>query len=372
MAIVNLKPKYAEGNVRNKNSNTKTVITSDPSYNTQKSLNLYINDTKTRETFNDFVGTTNPIWAAAQESDGSISDQKDHFYEFINKYKVCEIVRVTSEGCPDIAAASWGNWRNITSVKVPDNVFLFPDQKVFSFSYSNKISSAWEKLTSGGILSKISQFNEMARSVAALVAPNEAGKGSANAAGKFVSPYVKAPAWDSTDPIQMPSNIKFNFNFGQAGLFSGEHEVVRPILALALLWVPLPGGADNYFNGIVPTPPHYLINFFVNLAKEGVTAAQETIKGFTEGGVVDTLTNLESQIINLQSKTIKDTLNGNSRFLCIRMGRMKYGPLIVKDVNWDFDFTQTDEYGFPYKGSITFGGLESIQMAQSGHVTQLF
>jgi len=48
----------------------------------------------------------------------------------------------------------------------------------------------------------------------------------------------------------------------------------------------------------------------------------------------------------------------------VRMGRMVWGPVLVKTVFWDFDFTHTDQYGFPYKGSLTYGGLESIVIAQ--------
>jgi hypothetical protein len=54
------------------------------------------------------------------------------------------------------------------------------------------------------------------------------------------------------------------------------------------------------------------------------------------------------------------------------MGRMVLGPYIVKDVNWDFDFTHTDEYGFPFKGSLTFGGLESCIMPDPNQITQVW
>ena len=40
--------------------------------------------------------------------------------------------------------------------------------------------------------------------------------------------------------------------------------------------------------------------------------------------------------------------------------------MIVKDVKFEFDFEEVDENGFPSKGSVELGGLESVKSAYSG------
>ena len=57
-----------------------------------------------------------------------------------------------------------------------------------------------------------------------------------------------------------------------------------------------------------------------------------------------------------------------------RIGAGIFGPVYVSDVTWEFDYSQQDEYGMPYKGKITLGGIKPIiiedmsSMALSGGV----
>jgi len=77
------------------------------------------------------------------------------------------------------------------------------------------------------------QFAEMMRTTAALAGGNVAF------GGKFVSRFKEAPTWLSTLPLEFANSLKFNFSFGQAGLFNAHEEVVKPITQLACLFLPV-------------------------------------------------------------------------------------------------------------------------------------
>jgi hypothetical protein len=273
-------------------------------------------------------------------------------------------------GPPSITSKLWGNWRGST---VSKNVLLFPDEKVFSFTYSNEYKAAWGEMTSKGLLGKVTSIAEAARGLA-----SAAGAQNINTGGKFVSKYLYAPSWTGTKPISIGA-LKFTFRFGQAGLFSGEHEVVRPIIALAKLFSPTLNG--NYAQGPAPTAPAYLAQLFVqgaNVLKDivGGGVTEENAKDSAgDGGLINKITELEETLMKAQDAAIIATLKGlpnsggsGSQALCIRMGRMILGPFAVKNVSWSFDFTQTDEYGFPYQGSLTFDSLENILMPTSSQI----
>jgi hypothetical protein len=337
---------------------------------------LYRDDATTRQTFSSDVGVTNPVRATMEKSDGFASQPlTDHAYEYINKFKICEIAMGSAGAARPIEPSNgdWGNWRTSNPAGIPvfGNVFLFPDDKTFQFSYTNNFGKAWEAVDPGGISSKVSQLAETARSFQAVLGSNM----STTVAGKLMSRYKEAPSWTGTDPIKIGSNLKFTFQFGQAGVFSGEHEVVRPILALASLWVPIKTD-ESYYRGILPTPPFMQMMALKTFNQEGGIGSliNELLSGGSEGGVVagaiQGVTNVEQKLIKIQELAIAASLDAaGSRALYIRMGRLVMGPYIVKDVNWDFDFTHTDEYGFPYKGSITFGGLESALMPDANQIS---
>jgi hypothetical protein len=371
MAIVSLNSAYTKTNMPTYNGGVGELKSDYNNITKAADFKLYRTDETTRKEFPKAVGVENPVYGTFETSDGYDNQSlRDHVYQYINKYKVCEIA-YGSAG--DILAYSpadtrWGNWRtkNPGDIKVFPNVFLFPDEKTFQFSYSNTYGEAWEAVDPGGVISKISQAAEAARSFQALT-----GKVSENVAGKLMSRYKRAPSWTGTDPIKLGTNLKFTFQFGQAGVFSGEHEVVRPILALASLWVPIKTG-DHYYRGTLPTPPYFQMTALKTFSKEGMSGIGSAVSS-GEGGVISTITSIEQTLIGIQENSIKIALEtSGSRAIFIRMGRMVMGPYIVKEVNWDFDFSQTDDYGFPFKGSINIGGLESSIMPDPGQITHVW
>jgi hypothetical protein len=372
MAIVTLNGAsggYTSAKMPTKNGGNIPINSAYDPDQSASNFGLYRDDAETRKKFSTDVGVTNPVRATMAISDGFASQPlTDHAYEFINKFKVCEIAMASAGAEVPIlpAGEAWGNWRTSNPAGIPvfGNVFLFPDDKTFQFSYTNNYGKAWEAVDPGGIGSKISQAAEAARAFVAVTG----GEISSTVAGKLMSRYKEAPSWTGTDPIKIGSNLKFTFQFGQAGVFSGEHEVVRPILALASLWVPIKTD-ENYYRGPIPTPP-FMQMMALKALVGGTGVALSDLGEGGGNGIIGAITTLEQRLIAIQETAIKEALKAaGSRALYIRMGRFIMGPYIVKDVNWDFDFTHTDEYGFPYKGSITFGGLESALMPEAAQIT---
>jgi len=367
---------------------------------------VYRTDTHTVAHFPTAVGTINPLYDSFQQS--GVDDEKGHAYEFVNKFKTVDLF-VSNAAIPYAPAAhdsAWGNWR---TGYVSENVFLILEgQPNFAFSYNHEYGNALDALNNG-FISNAKQGMELARSLDSTGTDKD---GNDTTAGRFMSQWKKAPKWQGVSPINLGSDLNLVFTFGQAGIFSGEHEVVRPILRLASLFLPRPAGDDdilkNYFKGPFPTAPGYLAQFMsdpnaltdlANMTKTGVeaglqltaatltTTARTLLSGQTppdeppQAKDIDTdrisdavgrLTKLEQQIFAKLDSTIAGALGADSQALCIRVGRMTTGPYAVKNINWSFDFSQTDEYGFPYKGTIKFGGLEYIRIPKHDQVDKLF
>lgn len=330
----------------------------------------YIDDNSFQEHYQKSVGASNPVYDSLKDI-----KEPEHAYHYINVFKTCELyIGPFSQAPLNLTSSEWGSWRGRV---VSPKVLLWPDEKEFSFSFSNKYGQAWEKMSSSGLLGKVQSGLELMRSVAGAL-----GNSNTAVGGKFVSAYIKAPTWESTDPIQLTNSLSFTFNFGQAGIFSGEEEVVRPILQLASQFAPRRAeGKDNYYIGNFPTPPevmtHYWSTMSDNIFKDVKNAMSATSSsgdsedtGFLSQ-LTNTLTSYEDTLISRQTQAIEDAYKQNTRCLYVRYGRMTLGPYIVKDVNWSFDQSQLDEYGFPYKGKITFSGLESIRMPEQNQIPSM-
>jgi len=347
---------------------------------------------------------TSPLHRSLErQNNQSMAGYTAHSFGEINPYKVCEIaITGFNSGAPlSLASGEWGNWRNslVSRVDVYDKVLLWTSEKSWDFSFENKYENAYSKLNQDGLLSKVSQISEALRSVAMMT--GTALTTTADGGGRMISKYKEAPAWSGTSPLGLTSSLTFNFRFGQAGVFSGEHEVVRPILALSVPFAPVFEG--SYAKGPLPTAPTYFWRFMIkeapgliaglgsaikqagNLSSE---ANKETGQNYSDGGVsgalkgalnttVTVLSDLEKNVINKMNTTIENVLNGvdgipASRFLHVRVGRIRLPPLKVANVAWKFDMTHTDEYGFPTAGSITYGGLEGIEFASQNMIAELF
>jgi hypothetical protein len=336
---------------------------------------------------------TSPLHSSLQDTEArEVPGYRAHSYGEINPWKVCEIA-ITSfhSGHPlGLNNGAWGNWRNQSVLQVYDKVLLWPKEKEWTASFANSYESAYGKLDQQGLLSKVSQISEAARSLA-MVAGANIDNGGKNG-GRFMSKYKEAPAWAGTKPLQLASNLSFNFRFGQAGAFSGEHEVVRPIIALAAPFAPRSASAgSNYMIGPAPTAPAFFWYFIKGTAglmgnitedlKKNMSQKSEEpglSAGIKQGlsNLVSAATDVEERIINHMNTTIAGVLNGEAGngavCLNVRIGQMVFPPMLVKDVSWTFDMTHTDEEGYPLAGTITFSGLEGLEITSQSLIASIY
>lgn len=381
----------------------------------------YTPDETARTTFDTKVGTENPIVntliaeSGTKTDDGSnkedIPGLNEHFYEYINKHKVVDIIFGMG-----VTNTTPGNWKTFGGGSVHKNVLLFPENLNFDFSVDEKyedVISAIKGQT--GFLAKAEQGMELMRLAKEATSKNTSGP---PAGGKFISKYSKLPYWSGGSGIKGPQSLKFNFTFGQAGLFSGEEEVVRPILALAACFAPFSMGGKfpNYLKGPMPTINEYLVKVAVKIAgsittsvseaaanainnisfkmpavqtppapppteaqQEADNKAEKTAAGEKAVGAfndaVEKLTTMQQNLLTGIDSAITEVISeqgGDMSVFHIRCGMMTIGPFYAGNTKWNFDFSHTDEEGFPSSGSITIGGIETFEIADRNMVHNTF
>jgi hypothetical protein len=347
------------------------------------SLKLYRGDSDDDTSID--VGARNPVWSALDnvDSEGQKNplDLKDHVPGSVNKFKTADLLfgnllRAPNQAgdrylpLPGNADTRWGNWRhkggNSAGISVSPDVYLFLETPKVGYSFSHSFKPAWEGVADKGMLKKIQGVLEVAR-----VATGVGG------GGRMMSRFAKAPAWDTTTALQYQGEVKFSFQFGRYGLFSGEHEVVRPILAIASKFAISIAG--NYAIGPAPTLPMYMVKMLETLGANagGILAgAGNDLKaaakdGISAAGIVGALTNIEARIYNAVDKGVAAGMAGVRTFY-LRVGRVITGPFICGNIAWNFDFEQVDEYGFPWKGDITLGGLETTYFPTADTFVNIF
>jgi hypothetical protein len=305
---------------------------------------------------------------------------------YINPYKVCELLfsgpmKAATYNGHSLSETNpgWGSWRvsNGAGIAVHPRVLLFLDTPKLGYSFNHTFEKAWEGLKEKSMLKKVEGALEIAR----LVAGSRAGPSG----GRFMSAFANVPAWKSTTGIKFDGEIKFNFKFGQAGLFSGEHEVVRPIIAIVSQFGL--GVAGAYVTGPAPTMESYFVKMMESMASGGfqsilnaVSAAGADILNAAIGkdkstGAATTLikaaTSVQATVYNAINAGIAAGAAGVRTFR-IRIGRAVVGPFYPQNISWSFDFSQTDEFGFPYAGSVSISGLEMLSFPTSGQFISTF
>jgi len=267
-----------------------------------------------------------------------------------------------------------GSRTAVANEQINRNLILSLDNTEINFGYKHELTEAIDdviKKGSGGVLEKAQQLLEGIRAAAAVTA-GAGGAGTGGDPGRFLPVYKKVKAWTGTSPLQINS-IKLNFYFGQAGLFDAFEEVVKPITRLVEINMPT-GAGPNIFKGPVPTVAFLVQEFVANFAL-GVLSNDDN-KGFLDLGSgissetddkLRNASNLATGILNRVYQTyntaVEKAMSGNSKLFTFRMGRMVWGPCLVSEVKWAFDFSEVDSNGMPTRGWIELGGIEKMTMA---------
>ena len=373
-----------------------------------------------------------------KDAKGNSTNLESHVQQYLNKFKTVDLAVTGGGGTMSWFAqdSAFGGWRSKCDVR--PEVFPRLDTTVIGFSCTQEFEPFWDKVTGNQIVSLIDKAASAARMFS----------GDAKAA-IYVPAYQKMPVLKGIGTLECMSSVKFNFEFGQAGLYNALEEVVKPVIAIAKSFMPY--SAEN--NGTMGNAPsiEYALNestkIFMTKIKEMLG-----IKG-SDAGTITSISDIEEivntkqddtdkknkragsysfkhstgstslleerdnarQAIDTQnaknakaedanaaeneekankdlegdwlkkkakefsdklSKTqnlIYDTLNdaaknllGSYTGVSLRIGRFKTPSMIVKDVKFEFDFEEVDENGFPSKGSVELGGLESVKSAYSG------
>lgn len=385
-----------------------------PASDTNTNTGLYITDERFPGHYREHVVKENP--AVTSNKNYLTGYTNSHFQPNVNALKTVELSIVTSgfsSNATSWYAGEWGAWRNWfgknSSMAVHPSVQLHLDTNIIEMGYEYEFENLWEKVMGNKIVSTIDQAASNARMFADAVDENH----NSAQAGLMISKYRNIPVLKGVSSFNIPSSLKFEFSFGSAGIFSGEEEVVKPILVLARALAPTlsynskTGKYDgNFVIGNAPSNEYALAKvvqgIWQNLTgvKQGEDAnSQELFKIQGSGkddlnaelsgqlggnvttetekksmietvstAVAQKLTELQNAIHDAFDSAAKSLLENNGVFkgIRLRIGRLALPPMIVKKVNFNFDFEKIDEYGFPYKGTLTLDGLETATVATSG------
>jgi len=365
-----------------------------------------------------------------KDAKGNSTNLESHVQQYLNKFKTVDLAVTGGGGTMSWFAqdSAFGGWRSKCDVR--PEVFPRLDTTVIGFSCTQEFEPFWDKVTGNQIVSLIDKAASAARMFS----------GDAKAA-IYVPAYQKMPVLKGIGTLECMSSVKFNFEFGQAGLYNALEEVVKPVIAIAKSFMPYSAG-DNGTMGNAPSIEYALnestkifmkkikemlgigdkdelitsmsdIEEIVNTKQDDTDKKEKRAKDFDENAfkdrnkareAIDTQNaknakaedaeaaenekkanqDLEGDWLKKKAKEfsdklsetqnlIYDTLNdaaknllGSYTGVSLRIGRFKTPSMIVKDVKFDFDFEEVDENGFPSKGSVELGGLESVKSAYSG------
>lgn len=397
----------------------KSLTRGRPKSDTNTNTGLYITDEQFPKHYKQHVVHENP--AVTVNKNYLTGYTKDHFQPNVNALKTVEISIVSSGPTAEKYTnfgdntsywSSWdfGNWRTCTSLHINENVTLRLDSNTLEMGYEYTFENLWEKVMGNKLVSTIDQAASNARMFADAVS---SGGGPQTQAGLMISKYKNIPVLKDVSTFSLPSSLKFEFSFGSAGIFSGEEEVVKPILAIARALAPTFSG--NFVTGNAPSTERALAEIvqgiWQNLTGEkdqkkaqgadvnkiftiegeaGTDDTKEELAGALNGNyvrdkekeqstsmietvsaaVANKLTNLQNIIHEAFDESAKALLTQKENFkgIRLRMGRLVLPPMIVKKVIFNFDFDKIDEYGFPYKGTLTLDGLETVATATAESV----
>ena len=365
-----------------------------------------------------------------KDAKGNSTNLESHVQQYLNKFKTVDLAVTGGGGTMSWFAqdSAFGGWRSKCDVR--PEVFPRLDTTVIGFSCTQEFEPFWDKVTGNQIVSLIDKAASAARMFS----------GDAKAA-IYVPAYQKMPVLKGIGTLECMSSVKFNFEFGQAGLYNALEEVVKPVIAIAKSFMPYSAG-DNGTMGNAPSIEYALnestkifmkkikemlgigdkdelitsisdIEEIVNTKQDDTAKKEKRAEDFdkdlfkernTAREAIDTQNaknakaedekaaenekkanqDLEGDWLKKKAKEfsdklsetqnlIYDTLNdaaknllGSYTGVSLRIGRFKTPSMIVKDVKFDFDFEEVDENGFPSKGSVELGGLESVKSAYSG------
>lgn len=270
----------------------------------------------------------------------------------------------------------FSNWRNFKSdyerstnnsnndsiFKVSKKIKLYLDNTNIPTGYSYDLGKISDLTKSGAfsalqnIAEGVAQFTSALKSVKKY---SNGGSGDAvieNGYQARINPLKNVPYFQNLSTSAIDS-LSFTFSWGQFGLYNCELEVVKPVFALANCF-----GYSIDSEGYIQTPfdPKFDVvtkaysKLFSSANKKIIdAAANNNSKSQTISGI-GTLTKKLNEIYTdvAGSTSVPAAL--------IRIGGGVFGPVYVSEVNWEFDYSQQDKYGMPYKSKVMLNGIKPL------------
>lgn len=329
-----------------------------------------------------------------EPSTSDVQNLADARYDVVNRAKLIEIAigspssalteYVSAQGETNLLIASpFGNWRDYKVngfCQISDRVLLDAGDTINKINLGVEYSVSSVAKTTGetSIMKTMTNVANLVNTAAETIDAVTGSHISSQSKGDFVSRWQNMPVYNPAETKGKDiGDLTFSFHFGQGQLFSGEEEVVKPILALANIFLP------HFAGGHKMTGPYMSAlrakgKFVEAFLTKGVTNIFNKIKSIDGetvansgagvlGGFVSSINDITETLYEVQDITAQSALSETSTIVGT-IGGYVFGPLCPANVNWEFDFSQVDEYGYPCAGKITFGGLFPIMLLSSGDI----
>lgn len=327
---------------------------------------------------------------------GTTPQEQKAFSPNINWAKVWQIGIGSGIGNP----INWGSWKDKS---VNGLVSVNPFVNLRTQNNPNAVFSMSQEFTDEISLDNLSNYSKtMSDTFGDIAKAKESAVGAMYTMQGFsgsnpldvtrvTQRYQGVRGWNGPGNFDIDGNLTFTFNFGQAGLYSGMEEVVKPILALASLIAPHKIGPNLSTSLSVPT--EYIMGSILGSLYQGFTdkvsnssvaqltdalssclaSVREDFKtGYNENNGslamkvtsgasyagLDMAVQLNTIMAKAQDATALKALS-LSRLIYFKLGPLQLGPFYISDVTWSFDMSSTDSDGCPVQGSITFNKVES-------------
>lgn len=279
-----------------------------------------------------------------------------------------------------LSASAFGNWRkkSINGFSDISERLLLSTEKRPEASYSIQYAtgSAKDAVLKNNLAKTVSKISDAVNTFAATGGALVGGKGgkevmAATITGERASLYKDFPlmkASESTTTASIGDSVKFDFKFGQAGIYSGEEEVVKPILALVGPWA-LKTGNYHSVSGPFPTfsqASRIALLKTIDIIGGNSSLLQQDTKslegnGNLIAGAVRKFNSVTDKLYGLIDEVAQACFSTCTTMTFV-VGGLVVGPFFPTKIDWSFDFDNVDEFGYPCEGSITFGGLTPVRL----------
>lgn len=256
-----------------------------------------------------------------------------------------------------------------------------------SFSYTNNYDELSSKLLDKGGGSGGTKIIQAVKGVSEMLS-----------GGKYILQNTNVKTWKGTSPIGLPDSIKLRFYYGMKGTYNCQSEVWDPIISLVKEFAPNAkrgdGTSGNFIYHGVPTMGQAMMAVLDNLFSEAEQPSEEPTsepennpssktdksKKSEESGGTGLLNKNDAigsvnkaissiyGVVDEQLQAIKDA----STLYKIELGGISFTDLYIGSVRWSFDFGQVDTNGYPYKGTVELGGIESSKYTTQSYIESIF